>query len=100
MAKVKHAVFVKFKSSTTEDQINQIFDSLLEVSEVVPGIEDYVSGPNMSPEGLNQGYTHAFIITFSDTAARDAYLVHPEHDKVKQLLVDALDGVAVVDFEV
>jgi len=100
MAKLKHVVLTKFKTSVAEEQVNQVFDALLELSETIPGIEDYVSGPNSSPEGLNNGFTHAFIITFEDAAARDAYLVHPEHEKVKQLLLEVLDGVVVLDFEV
>lgn len=100
MAKVKHIVLLKFKSSVADDQVNQVFDSLLDLSETIPGVEDYVSGANMSPEGLNNGATHAFVITFTDATARDAYLVHPEHEKVKTLLLSAVDSVTVVDFEV
>ena len=100
MAKVKHIVLLKFKSSVSDDQVNQVFDSILDLSETIPGIEDYVSGANMSPEGLNNGSTHAFVITFTDAAARDAYLVHPEHEKVKALLLSVLDSVTVVYFEV
>ncbi len=100
MAKVKHIVLLKFKSSVDEAQIDQVFDSLLDLSETIPGIEDYVSGGNMSPESLSNGFTHAFVITFTDAAARDAYLVHPEHEKVKTLLMSVLEAVTVVDFEV
>jgi hypothetical protein len=31
-------------------------------------------------------------MTFADAASRDAYLPHPEHDKVKQLIFPELDG--------
>lgn len=41
---------------------------------------------------------------FTDVAARDAYLPHPEHQKVGALIVASLDGglegLAVVDWEV
>ncbi len=80
MPKVKHIALLKFKEGTPEDQIQTIFDNILDITESIPGIEDYVSGPNSSPEGLNQGYTHALIMTFKDYAARDAYLPHPTHE--------------------
>lgn len=99
MAKIKHIAFFKFKPGVTDDQIIQAFDLLMEVSESIDGIEDYVWGPNNSPEGLSEGYTHAFVMTFRDAAARDGYLPHPEHDKFKQAALPLLDGVAVVDFE-
>jgi len=91
---------MKFKEGTPEEQIQTIFDGILDISESIPGIEDYVSGPNSSPEGLSQGYTHAFIITFADAAARDAYLPHPEHERVKALIQPVVDSLLVVDFEV
>ena len=36
-----------------------------------------------SPEGLDQGYTHGFVMTFADATARDSYLKHPDHEKFK-----------------
>lgn len=99
MAKVDHIVLVKFKDGTTPEQIDQIFDNFLDISETIPGIENFVSGPNTSPENLNQGYTHAFVMTFCDSMARDAYLLHPEHNRVKQQANVIFDSVLVVDFE-
>ena len=72
MAKIKHIVFLKFKPDTSAEQIEQVFNDLLDVTEGIPGIEDYVAGANNSPEGLSQGYTHALVMTFTDAAARDA----------------------------
>lgn len=100
MAKVKHIGLIKFKESATEEQINNLFDHLLDLTENVEGIEDYVAGPNCSPEGLNQGYSHAFIMTFVDAAARDAYLPHPEHQRFKDAHLPIIESVVVLDFEV
>jgi hypothetical protein len=68
----------------------------MDLSESIDGIEDYVSGANMSPEGLNQGFTHGFVMTFKDAAARDAYLPHPEHERFKASLQPHLESLAVV----
>ncbi len=100
MAKIKHIALFRFKEGTTEDQITGIFDSILDLTEEIPGIEDYVAGPNNSPEGLNQGYTHGFILTLSDAGARDGYLSHPEHEKIKALLLPHAESVLAFDFEV
>jgi quinol monooxygenase YgiN len=100
MPKVKHTVFLKFRDTTTPEQIEQVFNDLLDLSEAVEGIEDYVAGPNNSPQGLSQGYTHGFIMTFADAAARDAYLPHPEHKAFEQKALPLIESVAVVDFEV
>ena len=100
MPKVKHIALLKFKEGTTQEQIDQTFDQILELSESIDGIEDYVSGVNNSPEGLNQGYTHGFVMTFKDAAARDAYLPHADHERVKSTVLPSLESVLVFDFEV
>ena len=100
MAKIKHIALFRFKEGTTEEQIQKTLDELMELSENVRGVEDYVAGVNNSPEGLNKGYTHGFVMTFTDAAARDAYLPHPEHERVKTTVLPWIEDVAIFDFEV
>ena len=52
----------------------------------------------LSAEGLNDGYTHGFIMTFESPEARDAYLPHPIHEEVKDIVVPNLARVVVFDF--
>lgn len=100
MSKVKHIVLLKFKDGTTEEQIGKFFEDLLDLSETIPGIDDYVSGTNCSPEGQAQGLTHGFIMTFSDVAARDAYVVHPDHEGFKTKALGLVENLLIFDFEV
>jgi hypothetical protein len=91
---------LKFKDGTTEEQIGKFFEDVLDLSETVPGIDDYVSGTNCSQESRNQGLTHGVIMTFSDVAARDAYIIHPEHDRFKVMAMGLVENVLIFDFEV
>ena len=100
MAKVKHIALLKFKNETSQEQIDKVFEDLMDLSETIPGIEDYVSGPNNSPEGLTQGYTHGFVMTFENAGARDAYLPHPDHERFQKIALPLVDSVVVFDFEV
>ena len=100
MAKVKHIALIKFKDGTPQEQIDKVFDELMDISETISGVEDYVSGPNNSPEGQSQGHTHGFIMTFEDVTARDAYLNHPDHVRVKKEILPYVDSVLVFDFEI
>lgn len=100
MSKVKHIALIKFKEGTTQEQIDKVFEDLLELSESIPGIEDYVAGDDFTTEGLNQGFTHGFIMTFQDKPARDAYMTHPEQERVKVLVAPFFEAVLVFDFEV
>ncbi|MBM3872033.1 MAG: Dabb family protein, partial [Verrucomicrobia bacterium] len=45
MAKVKHIALIQFKADTTPEQIDHVFSALLDLSESIPGVEDFISGP-------------------------------------------------------
>lgn len=99
---VRHMVVFKFKDGTTPEQIKQVTDALRGLKDTIPGIVSFERGVNNSPEKKNLGFTHAFLITFRDAAARDAYLPHPEHRKFGQLLgsLGVMEDVFVVDYEI
>ncbi len=65
---------------------------------LVPGIADFESGLNSSPENLNNGLTHCFVPTFLSTAARDTYLIAPDHVAFADWVGDLVEHVTVVDF--
>lgn len=103
MPQIKHAVFLKFKSTTTQAKIDEIFAALAGLKGKVPGLLDFTGGPYTSDEGLNKGFTHGLVMTFADAASRDGYLPHPDHEVVKEIVVGELDGgldaVIAVDWE-
>ena len=96
---VKHLALVKFKPGTGDAKITECFEAIGQLKNSIPGILDYSWGPNNSPEGLNQGFTHGFVMTFTNAAARDGYLPHPEHEKVKELVLPHVESVLVFDYE-
>ncbi len=97
---IKHIVLLKMKPQTPEATIAEISDALAGLESKISGILDYQWGPYSSDEGMNQGYTHGFIMTFDSAASRDTYLPHPEHEKVKALVLQHVDGALAFDFEV
>ena len=104
MSQYQHIVLLRFPPRTTHETIAEIFEAIDEMRDRIPGIVDIDAGEYESPEGLNQGFTHGFVVTFADMASRDAYLEHPDHEPVKQLILDALEGnledVLAFDFKV
>ena len=96
---IEHMVFVRVRPAATATAVAEVFAALAGLKGSIPGITGFSGGPNNSPEGLARGYTHGFVVSFNDKAARDGYLPHPEHDKFKQAAMPLLDGEAVVDFE-
>ena len=59
-----------------------------------------VAATTHSDEGLNDGFTHGFVMTFDSPKSRDEYLPHPEHERVKLVVVPNLERVMVFDFTV
>jgi len=64
----------------------------------IPVIHSLEWGTNMSPEKLDQGFTHCFFLTFKAPADRDAYLPHPAHKAFGKVLRPYLDKVLVIDY--
>jgi hypothetical protein len=98
---MKHIVIFKYKASATPGQINEVTKAFKALKDKIPGIASFEYGVNNSPENLNKGFTHIYLITFENPEARDAYLPHPEHKKFGELLgqLDVLDEAFVVDFQ-
>ena len=101
---IHHVVLFRFRPDAEQAAIEGVFTDLAGLGAKIPGILSYAGGPYSSPEGLNKGYTHGFVMGFEDAVARDAYLPHPEHEKVKakilELLDGGLDGVVAFDFAI
>ncbi|PWE58063.1 stress responsive protein [Metarhizobium album] len=89
---ILHCVFLRFKAALQPADKQAIFEAVAALKDVIPGIVDVKYGPNVSPEGLNGGFVDGFTVTFDDAAARDAYLVHPEHVAVGERIIAATDG--------
>ncbi len=97
---VRHVVVFKYKPGTPAGHVERITDAFRALQRRIPGIRSFEQGVNMSPEGLDQGFTHVYTLTFDSAPARDAYLPHPDHQAFGALLkeLDCVVGVFVVDF--
>lgn len=98
---VKHIVVFKYKPAATPQEIEEVTNAFKALKGKIPGIVSFEYGINNSPENLNKGFTHVYLLTFRDAAARDGYLPHPEHKKFGELLdqLKILEEPFVVDFE-
>jgi hypothetical protein len=75
-----------------------VVDAFRKLRQEIPQIADFEYGVNNSPEGLNGGLTHCFLVTFKSEADRDAYLPHPAHKRFVDLLKPHLEKATVVDY--
>ena len=100
---VRHVVLFKLKYGVDAKTVGQVFSALKDLQIKIPGITSISTGRDNSPEGLQRGHTHGFTVDFTDAAARDAYLPHPDHQAVGAMIVGitegGVDGICVVDWE-
>jgi len=89
---IRHCVFYAFRSDLAAAEREAIHAELDSLSNVVDGMGEMRFGANVSPEPFARGFTDGFTIDFRDAAARDAYLVHPDHQKAGARLVAAIEG--------
>jgi hypothetical protein len=96
--KVQHVVSFKFKNTATAEEIKKVEIAFADLKKKIPQIKSLEWGTNISPEKLNKGFTHCWVLTFNSEKDRDAYLVHPDHKEFGKKLAPVLDDVFVIDF--
>ena len=95
---LKHVVMFGWKEGTDTASINKLVNALRALPSQIGQIKGFEWGTNNSPEKLNQGLTHCFILTFNSEKDRDDYLVHPAHKAFVAGLSPAPEKVTVLDF--
>ena len=96
--KLRHVVLFSFKQSSSPESIRKIEDAFRALPAQIKEIRDFEWGTNNSPENLNQGFTHCFLVSFDSEKAREVYLPHPAHKAFVALLGPHLDKVLVIDY--
>ncbi|MFT3702619.1 MAG: Dabb family protein [Agriterribacter sp.] len=94
---VRHFGVFKFKPDVTEQQIEQCFSTMKDMVGKIDGLLDMEHGTYNGDEGLNDDFTHGFVMTFDSPESRDKYLPHPIHEKAKEYVVPKLERVIVFD---
>lgn len=94
----RHVVLFGFKESATKEEIKKIEEEFGKLPGKIDTIIDYEWGTNVSPEGLDQGHSHCFLVTFKDKAGLEVYIPHPAHKKFVELLKPSLEKVTVLDY--
>jgi hypothetical protein len=97
-APLRHVVLFKFKDGTSKEQVEKIVTEFKALPKKIPGILEFEYGTNNSPEGLNDGLTHAFLVTFKSEKDREVYLPHAAHSAFVEILKPHLDKAVVIDY--
>ena len=95
---LRHVVVFKYKEGTGDEKIAEIEKAFGGLKKTIGEIKAFEKGVNNSPEGLNKGFKHCYLITFDSEKGRDIYNKHPEHLKFVDLVGLIIEDVFVVDY--
>jgi len=98
VGKVRHVVMFKFKDELNKDKVNYLENKFRSLQNHIPVIKDFEWGTDESTEGVSQGFTHFFMVTFGNLKDRDTYLSHPAHIEYSDEITQLRDKVLVFDF--
>ena len=101
---ISHIVLIRFLPTLSEAMIADLFAELHQIRGRVSGLLDITSGKSESPEQMERGYMHGFVVDLSDWAGLQAYQDHPDHQvlgaKLVAAAVDGKDGILCFDLPV
>lgn len=95
---LRHVVMFKFKDDADPAAVKKVEEAFAALPSKIDTIKDFEWGTNNSPEGLNKGLTHCFLVSFESEEGRAAYLPHPAHKAFVEVLKPVMDDVTVIDF--
>jgi len=95
---LRHVVLFKFKDSSSVEDVKSVEAAFRNLQNEIPEIKAFEWGTNNSPEGLDDGFTHVFFVSFTSEEDRAVYLPHPKHKEFVEILKPHLDKALVVDY--
>lgn len=95
---LRHVVLFKFKDSSSVEDVRSVEAAFRNLQNEIPEIKGFEWGTNNSPEGLDNGFTHVFFVSFFSEEDRAVYLPHPKHKEFVEILKPHLDKALVVDY--
>ncbi|MED6205227.1 hypothetical protein PIB30_016022 [Stylosanthes scabra] len=96
MGDFKHFVIVKFKEGVAVEDLTKGMEKL--VSDI-DAVKSFEWGQDIeSLDMLRQGFTHAFLMTFSKKEDFVAFQSHPNHVEFSATFSAAIEKIVVLDF--
>jgi hypothetical protein len=95
---LRHVVLFTFKQTSSKASVDSVVKAFNALYGAVPQVKKMEWGLNMSPEHLDQGFTHCFVLTFASEKDLADYQQNPSHKAFQTILKPHMDKVFVVDY--
>ena len=96
----RHVVLFKFKDDAPAADVKAIEDQIMAMKPQIPTIKTMEWGKDCSVENLQDGFTHAFLVTFENPDGLKVYSPHAAHQAVVKSLGPIKEKVLVFDYTV
>ncbi|CAI9105558.1 OLC1v1004503C1 [Oldenlandia corymbosa var. corymbosa] len=98
MTAFNHLAIVKFKEEVIVEDLLKGLEKLASEMDIV---KSFVWGQDIeSDDMLRQGFTHAFLMTFSSKEDFIAFATHPNHVEYSSTFSTAIEKAVILDFPV
>ena len=101
---IRHIVLTKFKHDVPKEKIEELYAEFAALVAELPGASGFTGGRSESPEQIERGYMHGFVIDFDSWDALQNYSDNDDHKTLGSRLVDnaegGIDGILVLDLDV
>ncbi|QNM95235.1 Dabb family protein [Chitinimonas koreensis] len=95
---LRHLVLFAFKPEAGPAEVEAACTAFRALPAEIDEVQAFEAGVNVSPEQLDRGFSHAFLLTFADADACERYRVHPAHQRFVASLQPVLAKVLVFDY--
>lgn len=95
---LQHVVLFKFKADAKPEDVKKVELAFKALKNQIKEIKAFEWGTNNSPENLNDGFTHCFLVSFASEKDREIYLPHPKHKEFVAMIGPYLEKALVVDY--
>lgn len=101
---VFHIVLFRPKPTVTDADRQAMFEALTSASTGIPTVRGFHVGNRIKhgrpyEHSMEQSYPYAAVIEFDDLDGLQAYLNHPQHEKLGALFYEFLEAGLVYDYE-
>jgi Stress responsive A/B Barrel Domain len=95
---IEHIVLFQWMEIASREARDNAMVELRQLKNKIPEILDLSCGENFSDSAKR--YTHGLVVRFKDRAALQAYLAHPEHERVVQKFIKPFrNDILALDYE-
>jgi len=95
---LRHVVLFRWKPGTPPEKIREIEEAFCALPARIPEIAGFEWGTDVSVQGLSQGFTHCFVVSFASERERDRYAPHPAHTAFIALSRPHAEQLLVLDY--